>query len=105
MLESEASVVVIGDVEHGARIISKGNIIVLGALKGTAAAGMAGNQEAVVVALEMAPTQIRICDATSRFNERNRRLGRGPMIAAAVQDEVQIQPIKKTFLNNMLNLP
>ena len=105
VLQSEASVVVIGDVEHGARIISKGNIIVLGALKGTAAAGMAGNQEAVVVALEMAPTQIRICDATSRFNERNRRLGRGPMIAAAVQDEVQIQPIKKTFLNNMLNLP
>ncbi|WP_320955886.1 septum site-determining protein MinC, partial [Enterocloster asparagiformis] len=43
-LESEASIVVIGDVDHGARIIAKGNIIVLGELKGTAAAGMAGNR-------------------------------------------------------------
>lgn len=102
-LESEASIVVIGDVDHGARIIAKGNIIVLGELKGTAAAGMAGNREAVVVALEMAPTQIRISDATSRFNEKNKRLGRGPMIASVEQDEVLIQPIKKTFLNNMLN--
>lgn len=102
-LESEASIVVIGDVEHGARIIAKGNIIVLGELKGTAAAGMAGNSEAVVVALEMAPTQVRISGATSRFNEKNKRLGRGPMIACAEQDEVQIRPIKKTFLNNMLN--
>ena len=102
-LESEASIVVIGDVDHGARIIAKGNIIVLGELKGTAAAGMAGNREAVVVALEMAPPQIRISDATSRFNEKNKRLGRGPMIASVEQDEVLIRPIKKTFLNNMLN--
>mgnify|MGYP000399956015 CR=1 FL=1 len=85
------------------RIWAKGNIIVLGELKGTAAAGMAGNREAVVVALEMAPTQIRISDATSRFNEKNKRLGRGPMIASVEQDEVLIRPIKKTFLNNMLN--
>ena len=105
VLESEVSVVVIGDVEHGARIISKGNVIVLGALRGTAAAGMGGNPEAVVVALEMAPTQIRISDATSRFNDRNRRLGRGAMIASACGDEVQIHSIRKTFLNNMLNLP
>lgn len=102
-LESEASIVVIGDVDHGARIIAKGNIIVLGELKGTAAAGMAGNRDAVVVALEMAPTQIRISGATSRFNEKNKRLGRGPMIASVEQDEVLIRPIKKTFLNNMLN--
>ena len=101
--ESEASIVVIGDVDHGARIIAKGNIIVLGELKGTAAAGMAGNRDAVVVALEMAPTQIRISGATSRFNEKNKRLGRGPMIASVEMDEVLIRPIKKTFLNNMLN--
>ena len=105
VLESEVSVVVIGDVERGARIISKGNVIVLGALRGTAAAGMGGNPEAVVVALEMAPTQIRISDATSRFYDRNRRLGRGAMIASACGDEVQIHSIRKTFLNNMLNLP
>ena len=102
-LESEASIVVIGDVEHGAKVTAKGNIIVLGALKGTANAGAAGNQEAVVVAFEMAPLQIRIGEHTSRFNEKNKRLGRGPMIASAGPEGVEIRPIKKTFLNNMLN--
>ena len=94
---------VIGDVEHGAKVTAKGNIIVLGALKGTANAGAAGNQEAVVVAFEMAPLQIRIGEHTSRFNEKNKRLGRGPMIASAGPEGVEIRPIKKTFLNNMLN--
>lgn len=38
-LESEASIVVIGDVQHGARVTAKGNIIILGELRGTVHAG------------------------------------------------------------------
>ena len=80
-LESEASIVIIGNVDHGARVTAKGNVIVLGELKGTVTAGVSGNPQAVVMALDMAPLQIRIGDLSSRFNERNKRLGRGPMIA------------------------
>ena len=82
-LESEASIVIIGNVDHGARVTAKGNVIVLGELKGTVTAGVSGNPQAVVMALDMAPLQIRIGDMSSRFNERNKRLGRGPMIALA----------------------
>lgn len=103
VLESEVSVVVIGDVNRGARIISKGNVVVLGELKGTVAAGMSGNRQAVVVALDMAPAQIRISDAQSRFNEKNRRLGHGPMIAGIFEGQVVVRPMKKTFLNSVLN--
>ncbi len=102
-LESEASIVIIGDVEHGSRVTAKGNVIVLGELRGTVTAGVAGNLDAVVVALEMAPLQIRIGEYTSRFNEKNKRLGRGPMIACVEGGDIQFSPIKKTFLNNMLN--
>lgn len=102
-LESQASIVVIGDVERGARITAKGNVIVLGELKGAVAAGMSGSPQAVVVALDMAPVQIRIGDATSRFNDKNRRLGRGPMVACIQDEEVVIKPIKKTILNNIIN--
>ncbi|MGN0371295.1 MAG: septum site-determining protein MinC [Enterocloster sp.] len=102
-LESEASIVIIGDVEHGSRVTAKGNVIVLGELRGTVTAGVAGNLDAVVVALEMAPLQIRIGEHTSRFNEKNKRLGRGPMIACVEGGDIQFSPIKKTFLNNMLN--
>lgn len=102
-LESEASIVIIGNVDHGARVTAKGNIIVLGELKGTATAGVSGNPQTVVLALEMAPLQIRIGDLSSRFNERNKRLGRGPMIAVAEEGTILIKPLKKSFLNNMLN--
>ena len=59
-LESEASIVVIGDVEKGAKVSAKGNIVVLGALRGAAYAGVCGNEDAVIVAFEMAPMSVRI---------------------------------------------
>ena len=98
-LESEASIVIIGNVDHGARVTAKGNVIVLGELKGTVTAGVSGNPQAVVMAL----LQIRIGDMSSRFNERNKRLGRGPMIALAEDGAIVMRSLKKSFLNNMLN--
>ena len=102
-LESEASIVIIGNVDHGARVTAKGNVIVLGELNGTVTAGVSGNPQAVVMALDMAPLQIRIGDMSSRFNERNKRLGRGPMIALAEDGAIVMRSLKKSFLNNMLN--
>lgn len=102
-LESEASIVIIGNVDHGARVTAKGNVIVLGELKGTVTAGVSGNPQAVVLALDMAPLQIRIGDLSSRFNERNKRLGRGPMIALVEDGAIFMRSLKKSFLNNMLN--
>ena len=98
-LESEASIVIIGNVDHGARVTAKGNVIVLGELKGTVTAGVSDNP----MALDMAPLQIRIGDMSSRFNERNKRLGRGPMIALAEDGAIVMRSLKKSFLNNMLN--
>lgn len=102
-LESEASIVLIGNVDHGARVTAKGNVVVLGELKGTVTAGVSGNPQAIVMALDMAPLQIRIGDLSSRFNERNKRLGRGPMIALVEDGAIVMQSLKKSFLNNMLN--
>ena len=102
-LESEASIVIIGNMDHGARVTAKGNVIVLGELKGTVTAGVSGNPQAVVLALDMAPLQIRIGDLSSRFNERNKRLGRGPMIALVEDGAIVMRSLKKSFLNNMLN--
>lgn len=97
-LESEASLVIIGDVHHGARVTAKGNIIILGELKGTAYAGAAGNHESVVVALDMAPMQLKIGEY-SRAGEKNRRLGKGPMIASVENGAICTRTLKKSFLN------
>ena len=99
VLESEASIVVIGDVEKGAKVTAKGNIIVLGALKGTAFAGAAGNLNAVIVAIEMAPSQIRISDLSFQKAEKGRLLGRGPMMILVENGRICSEPIKKSFLS------
>jgi len=56
----EGNVIVMGDVNSGAEIIAGGSVIVWGRLRGVVHAGAQGDDKAVVCALEMAPTQLRI---------------------------------------------
>ena len=63
------NVVLIGDVNPGAEVIAGGSIIVMGSLRGVAHAGAGGDREAVVAALKMQPTQLRIADHITRRPE------------------------------------
>jgi septum formation inhibitor MinC len=59
-LHNLGNIVVIGDLNPGAELIASGDIVVVGALRGTAHAGAQGDRSARVIALEFAPTQLRI---------------------------------------------
>ncbi|MBF0289126.1 MAG: septum site-determining protein MinC [SAR324 cluster bacterium] len=61
-IQSKPSVVMMGDLNAGAEIVSEGDIIVLGAIRGMVHAGASGNRNALVFALRMQPTQIRIAE-------------------------------------------
>ncbi len=101
VLESEASIVVIGDVEKGARVAAKGNVIILGSLKGTVNAGVAGNINAVVVAFEMAPDQVKISDMIFQKAKSGKLLGRGPMMILVENGRICSEPIKKNFFSSL----
>ena len=60
VLETEKSIIILGDVEFGATVVSRGNIVVLGTIRGTVHAGAAGNKNAFVVALAMKPQMLKI---------------------------------------------
>lgn len=62
ILETESSIVILGDVYPGSAIISARDIIVLGGLFGEAYAGGNGNPGHYVVALEMSPEKLKIGD-------------------------------------------
>ena len=64
-LQYPGPVVVLGDVNPGAEIIAGGDIIIWGRLKGMVHAGAQGDENAVVCALELAPTQLRIADTAA----------------------------------------
>ncbi len=59
-VHASESVVLFGDLNAGAEIVSEGNVMVLGAVRGVVHAGASGDLSAVVVALRLAPTQLRI---------------------------------------------
>ncbi|MEW6173647.1 MAG: septum site-determining protein MinC [Bacillota bacterium] len=60
------NVVVLGDVNPGAQVTATGDVIVVGALRGTVHAGAGGNEKAMVIAFRFEPTQLRIANHISR---------------------------------------
>ena len=104
MLESESSIIILGDVNPGAKVIAKGNVIILGSLKGNVYAGANGNEDAFVVALEMSPIQIRIGDTIARSNDGNKKskpIGTGTMIAFVEDENIYIEKLDKDTINDI----
>jgi septum site-determining protein MinC len=66
VLHHEGNLLFLGDVNPGGTITCSGDIYILGALKGMAHAGINGNQEAIIAASLLAPTQLRIAEIISR---------------------------------------
>lgn len=104
VLECESSVVILGDVNPGAKIISTGNVIVLGSLKGIVYAGITGDATSFVVALEMNPVQIRIGDVIARCSDNKSRFRKNKpetKIAFVEEDNIYIEPLSKDVLNDL----
>lgn len=69
-LESENSIVILGDVNPGASVIAGGNIVIIGSLTGSVQAGANGSRNAFVMALSMNPIQIQIADIIARSSDK-----------------------------------
>lgn len=59
-IHSNGHVVIFGDVNPGAKVIAAGDIVVWGRLRGYVHAGAEGDESAIVCALDMSPSQLRI---------------------------------------------
>jgi septum site-determining protein MinC len=83
-------VIVIGDVNPGGEIIAGGDVVVWGRLRGTVHAGANGDDLAVVCALDLSPTQLRIA---GRMAAPPRRRGKPqPEMARLVDGQVVAVP-------------
>jgi len=65
-LRHMGDLLLLGDINPGGCIYSTGSIFVLGALRGMAHAGCEGNEEAIIAASLLRPTQLRIAHVISR---------------------------------------
>ena len=74
-VESDGHLILVGDVEEDGKLAAVGNIIVLGRLRGQVEAGCMGNRDAYVIALDMAPSDIRIAGLHSYYDKNDFRGG------------------------------
>lgn len=82
-------VTVLGDLNPGGEIIAGGNVIVWGRLRGTVHAGALGDRSAVICALELTPTQLRIADLIARSPEGD--TGRFPEVVCVDGDQISVE--------------
>ena len=66
VLSHRENVVIVGDVNPGAQVVSDGNIVVAGQMKGIAHAGAEGDENSIVVAFRLEPVQLRIASYINR---------------------------------------
>ncbi|SMC02617.1 septum site-determining protein MinC [Sulfobacillus thermosulfidooxidans] len=96
------NVVVLGDVNPGAEITAGGDIIVMGWLRGLAHAGAEGNQDAVVAAFRLSPTQIRIAHFIGRAPDSDESaLPTVPEIAEVRDGQLIIDQWQHSTLGNI----
>ncbi len=95
-LQAEGSVLLLGDVNPGARISAAGNVLVWGRLRGIAHAGIAGDRGARIVALQLRPLQLRIADMVARGPEGLPPPGLAEQ-ALLVDGEIRIDPAAPDF--------
>jgi septum site-determining protein MinC len=86
------AIIVIGDVNPGAEVIADGDVIVWGKLRGVVHAGANGDDRAMVGALVLAPTQLRIGHHVSRAPDDNRILRWPAEIARVKSGHIQVEP-------------
>lgn len=105
-IETEHSIIILGDVCEGSRVYSGKDIVVLGSLAGDVYAGAGGNNNHFVVALDMNPHMLQIGDLV--YDSQPRKTTRWgfhkpktePRIAYTSNGKVQMESITKELLDN-----
>lgn len=100
-IETENSIVILGDVNVGCSVYSAKDIVVLGGLYGEAYAGATGNNSHFVVALDMSPETLKIGEAEyvkQKASKWSFKAKQSPKIAYTYNGEIQIDQITKDVL-------
>lgn len=89
-MESEGSLVILGDVNSGAEVMASDNIVVLGALRGLAHAGAKGNKQAIISAGVLDTVQIRIANVIKEIDRDEEPLHKQAYVSV-INDEIVIE--------------
>lgn len=98
MLETEQSIIILGNVQKGSTVVSKKDVIILGNLEGSVYAGADGGSH-FVAALSMTPETVRIGDVKGKTKEKGfwgRKKQSLPQIAYKKGEEIVFEDLSIT---------
>ena len=104
ILETDSSIIVLGDVKKGSNIISKKDIIIIGGLYGNAYAGTDGEEGHYIIALDIAPECLKIGKLRYTGKKKAKWLTKPkyqPQMVHIVNDEIIVETISKEFTKNL----
>lgn len=112
ILETESSIIILGDICHGASVMAAGDIVILGRLAGRAYAGGNGQPGHYIAALEMTPQKLKIGDFKYITEEKRKGLFGGlggktshsraqPQMAYVEDGRIILKPITKESLSGI----
>ena len=93
-LDSSGDLLILGDVNPGAIVSAEGNIIIWGRLLGIAHAGINGNPQATISALQLRPVQLRIANKVARGPKDKPQLGIAEQASIDSSGEIIISPLE-----------
>lgn len=91
IVQHPGHIVIIGDVNPGAEVVAGGNVVVWGKLRGMVHAGAMGDDSAMVCALSLAPTQLRIGNHIARPPEGGERPSAIPEVAQVKEGKIIVE--------------
>lgn len=103
VIETENSIIVLGDVYPGSAIMSARNVIILGGLYGEAYAGGNGMEGAFVAALEMEPERIKIGDFKYKPGTKQSKWGIRPKVQPKIAYVKNDRIIFDSFTKDLLS--
>lgn len=95
-LVHDGHLIICGDVNAGAEVVAKGDIVVMGTLRGLAHAGCFGDESARIVAGSLRPPQLRIATKIARAPEESNKQQSGsrlPEVARIEGGEIGVFPL------------
>lgn len=101
VMEFETSIIILGDINAGAQVVSTGNVIILGALNGIVFAGASGNEKSFVVAMKMNPVQLRIGDVIARSSDEKSEPPKEPQIAYVEDGRIYVDTLSRKTLTDI----
>ena len=96
-IDIPGDLLILGDVNPGAKVSAEGNILIWGRLLGIAHAGSKGNSQATISALQLRPVQLRIAKKIARGPKDKPQLGIAEQ-ASIDSGKIIISPLETSII-------